>query len=422
MAKKRKAAKTPRELTKRQLSHYQQQKRRQRLIFGGGIFIIALVVLIVLVGWYIGDYRPLHRTVIRVNATEFNAGYYIDTLKISGKGQSPDYISSIADTAVKEIEQDELIRQGAQSLGITVSDDEVKNTLKNAGIPVNRASLDLVRSQMLQSKLSQDHFSSQVPDSAAQAHIMAMLLESESQASDVRTRLENSENFTALAAELSLNTYSKTNKGDLGWHPESIFAELLGSSVPGEYAFGSEAGVLSQPRDDEDIDKQVGYWLLRVVTRDDDNSAQVQAILLGSEEESQSVRARIEAGEDFATLAGQLSQYPKSKENGGELGDVNKGTMSAAFDAYVFNKDVATGTLSEPVRDDTVQTKGGYWLIDVVDRSDDRPLDGNDRQYLLSQAMNQWVAQLWADPSNIIDDSPLDAGVKAWAIEQATKG
>jgi len=169
LAKKTKKAEKPqREFTRRQLSQWQQQRRRQRIILGGGIFVIAAVVLIVLVGWYLGEYRPMHQTVIRVNDTEFDMGYYIDTLRIAGEGQSVENIQGMADIVVSEIAQNELIRQGALTLGISVSDDEARKVLDGSDSPVNDASLDLVRSQILQNRLFNDYFQSQVPASAEQ--------------------------------------------------------------------------------------------------------------------------------------------------------------------------------------------------------------------------------------------------------------
>ncbi len=423
--KKKKAEKPPREFTRRQLSHYQQQKRRQRIIFGGGVFIIAAVVLLVLVGWFIAEYRPLHQTVIRVNDTEYDMGYYIDALRLRGEGQPVEYIQSLADSVVREIEQNELIGQGALTLGISVSDDEVKEKLEGTELLVNDATLDLVRGQIVIDRLYNEHFKPQVPASDKQVHIMAMLLESESQAVEFRTRLQNSENFTALAEEFSLDYYSKNSKGDLGWHPESILAEALGSSVPGEYAFVSEIGVLGQPRYDEEISKGIGYWLIRILEREDVpdvEDAQVQAILLGSEEEALDVRARLEAGEDFGTLAEELSQFKESRKQGGELVAVSKGEMSPAFDEFVFNPDVETGTLSEPIRDEAVITKGGHWLIKVVDKDDDRQLESEDRDFLIAKAFDEWASLLWVDPSNDVDDSYLDDERKTWAIEQVMKG
>jgi hypothetical protein len=422
LAKKKKAEKAPREYTRRQLSQWRRQKRRQRIIFFSGVSIIAAIVLIVLIGWYMGEYRPLHQTVIRVNDTEFDMIYYIDALKISGRDQPVENIQSLADSAVREIEQNELIRQGAWQLGISVGDDEVKERLEGSDIPINDASLDLVRSQLLRNRLYHEYFKPQVPESDQQVLMMAMMLESESQAAEVRTRLQNSENFTALAEELSLDYYSKENKGELGWHPESILRAMLDSSVPVEYAFGSGIGVLSQPRYDEEKNKQVGYWLIRVLEKQYEDDAQVQALLLGSEEEAGDVRARLEAGEDLPTLAKELSQFEESRKQKGELGIVTKGEMSSAFEEYVFNPEVEIGAWSEPIRDDTLWTKGGYWLIEVLDKDDDRRLDDDDRDYLTTKAFNDWLYLLWADPGNEVDHSYLDAEMRQWAIDRVMKG
>jgi len=420
--KKKKAEKPPREFTRRQVSQWQRQRRRQRIIFVGGVFIIAAIILLVLVGWYIGEYRPLHQTAIRVNDTEFDMGYYIDTLKIAGQEQSVEYLQSIVDRVMVEIEQNELIRQGAGKLGFSVSDDEVKKALKGSDITINDASLNMVRNQMLRDRLYNEYFGPGVPLSAEQVHIMAMLLESESQAAEVRTRLESSDNFTALAEELSIDAYTKNNKGDLGWHPERILTQLLGSSVPGQYAFGSEVGTLSQPRYDERKSKGLGYWLIRVLEKQYEDEAQVQVVLLGSEEEAKDVRARLEAGEDLATLAEELSQDDESSKQGGELGVVSKDELSPVVDEYIYNPEVEIGVWSEAVRDDTVSTEGAYWLIEVMDKDEDRQLGREDRDFLLNEVFIEWVSLLWTDPSNEVDDSYLDSEKKQWAIERAMKG
>ena len=421
--KKRKAQKPPREFTRRQLSRWQQQKRRQRIIFGAGIFIIAAVIVIVAVGLYAGWYRPLHQTAIRVNETEFNMKYYIDMLKFRGEGQGAEYISYMADSIVTEIEQNELIRQGALKLGTSVGDDEVKEELKKLDLPVNDASRDLVRTQIFIEKLRDEYFEHQVPVSAEQAHIMAMLLESESQALEVRAGLENGESFTELAGELSLNYLTRTNEGDLDWHPESIFIELLGTSIPVEFAFGSEGGALSQPLYDEEITKGVGYWLIEVLERDEDmEEAHVQAMLLGSEEEAKEIKARLEASDNFTALAKEHSQLIGAEENEGVLGLVMPDEMTPAFDEFVFNPDTELKTPSEPIRDDAVSTKGGYWLIKILDKDDDRQIDESDRDILKAKALNEWVSSLWDDPSNVVDDSFLDDEKKELAIRQATGG
>ena len=420
---KKKVVKPQRIVTQRQLSKWQQQKRRQRIILGVGIFIIAAVLVIVGVGWYIGQYQPMHETVIRVNDTEFKMKYYVEMLKLQGKNQTAEYIQYVADSVVKNIEQNELIKQGTLKLGITVSDDAVNQELKSADLPNNDVHRDLMRTQMLISKLHDEYFEHQVPVSAEQVHMMAMLLESKQQAAVVRARLKNGESFTELAEELSLDYLATTNKGDFEWHPKSILNELLGSSVPVEYAFNSKAGELSQPIYDEEIDKVVGYWLIIVPDRiEEEEEAHVKAMLLGSEEEAQDVKDRLEAGEDFATLAKEHSQLKGVEENEGDLGILFPGGMSPAFDEFVFNPELELEMLSEPIRDENVATKGGYWLVKVVDKNEDRPLEDEDRDLLKAKALNEWGSSLWDDPENEVDDSYLDDEKKAWAIEQAMRG
>lgn len=52
MAKKR-DEKPRREVTKRQLSHWQQQRKKQRIVLSVGAFIIASVLVVIGVGWHL---------------------------------------------------------------------------------------------------------------------------------------------------------------------------------------------------------------------------------------------------------------------------------------------------------------------------------------------------------------------------------
>ncbi len=419
---KKKLGKPRREVTKRQLSRWQQQKRRQRIVFGSGIFIIVAVLGTIGAGWYITQYQPLHQTVIVVNDTEFDMNYYIKMLKYYGEGQPIQYMQFIADTVAEDIEQNELVRQGAMKLGISVSSDEVDEKLKSYDPPLSKDYRDIVGAQMLFDKLRDEYFDKQVPVFAEQRHIMAMLLESESQAAEVRARLEGDEDFAELAAELSLESFSKTEQGDLGWQLEGFLTRLLNTSVPDEHAFSSEVGVLSQPIYDETKAKNVGYWLIKVIEGDEvAQQALVQVILLGSEEEAQDIRDRLEAGEDFATLAEEFSQHDLSRENEGNLNVESPDMMSPAFSEFVFDPEVELETISEPIRDDAVATTGGYWLLKVVDIDDNRQIADEDRDWLKTDALSEWVSSLWDDPENKIENY-LDDDKKAWAIAKAIGG
>lgn len=421
MTKKRKE-KPRREVTKRQLSQWQQHRKRQRIIFSLGIFIIVVVLGVVGAGWYISQYQPLRQNVITVNDTNFNMDYYVKALEFYGGGQPSYYLYSIAGEVVTIIQRNELIRQGAMKLGISVSQEEVDEELKSGDPPLSKDYRDLVRAVMLIDKLRDEYFDQQVPVYAEQRHIMAMLLESESQATEVRLRLEGGEDFAELAGELSLESLLSEENGDLGWRPEGVLTMLLGTSILDEYAFSSEVGVLSQPLHDEEIIKGVGYWLIKVLDREEEpEEADIQVMLLSSEEEAREVKDRLETGEDFGALAEELSQHDASKEDGGKVTGVTPDVMSLALSEFVFDPAVELETVSEPIRDDTVFTKGGYWLIKVQDKDDNRQIDDSDRELLKADALSKWIEALENDPENKIE-SYLDGEKIAWAVEKAAGG
>jgi parvulin-like peptidyl-prolyl isomerase len=313
LAKKRKEQ-PRREFTKRQLSQWQRQKRVQRITIIAGISVLVAILGIVLGGLYVTEVGPLHETVIKVNDTEFNMDYYVKMLQFYATNSTAQFS---LEQVVQSIERDEIVRQGATKLGISVSDDEVNQELKNYGLPQSQEYRDMVRVQLLATKLRDEYFSQQVPASAEQRHVLAMLLESANQAAEVEAALKAGGDFATLAGEVSLESLSKTDKGDLGWHPQDALSIILGTAVPGDYAFNATEGALSQPLDDKEMTKNNGYWLIRPLGKNDDGTSDVCVILLGSKEEAESVRARIDAGEDFSTLATDLSQDENSKQNNG---------------------------------------------------------------------------------------------------------
>ena len=427
MAKK-KDEKHGRKFTRHQLARWQQQKKRQRIFLILGIGVIAVVGGVIGGGWYRDEYQPMQEVVIEVNDTEFDMGYYVDTLKIYGKqyqqiygeSQSLFYMQSVASQAVTAIEQRELIKQGAMALGITVSDSEVSEELKKNDPPLGNDFRDLVRGDMLNRRLLDEYFEQEVPQFAEQRQIMAMFLESESQAAAVRERLEAGEDFTELAGELSLESLTVTEGGEAGWYLPGILSEKLRLLVLEDYVFAAGVGV-SGPLYDEARTKGVGYWLVKLVERDEDEQGElfnIQVMLLGSEEEAQDVIGRLElgAGEDFAGIASELSQDTASKEDGDDLDWLNPEEIAAPLSDFVLAAE--PGALSGPIRDDAVVTKGGYWLAEVLGIEDSRQISESDRDFLKGRALDEWVSSLWDDPENVVE-SYLDDEKIAWAIDRA---
>ena len=73
------------------------------------------------------------------------------------------------------------------------------------------------------------------------------------------------------------------------------------------------------------------------------------------------IKKRLEAGEDFISVAQQFSEDPSVKENNGDLGYFSAFRMVYTFENAAFNTNV--GQISKPFR-----TRFGYHIVKVVDR------------------------------------------------------
>lgn len=427
MPKKKKEEK-PREYSKRQLSHFQRQRRRQRIIFIAGVSVIVAIVLIVAVGWYMNEYRPLHRTVIKVGDTKFDTRYYVDALETYYQLYSGTPLESIDQSLADIIVENELIKQAAAPLGITVTDADIEKTIQDSGQKVTAAYVDVLRAQKLDIRLKDEYFGAQVvPVSDNQVHLMAMLVESESVAIEARDKLVNGDNFSALVDEYALDTYSKSVNGDYGLHPRQIFEENITTPVPLDFAFTAEAGTISPPLADNASYKSMGYWLINVLDRPSDNESTVDALLLGSREQALDIKARLEAGDNLSALADQYSQYTTSREQHGDMGVITRPSdntttaVSTPFDTYVFDPATELGKWSDPIPDTKFATQGGCWLVQVVEKETDAKLSDEDRSSLIDSAFSDWANQTYLARAADIDVSALTQDVRDWAIARATK-
>jgi peptidyl-prolyl cis-trans isomerase C len=90
-------------------------------------------------------------------------------------------------------------------------------------------------------------------------------------------------------------------------------------------------------------------------------SAKARHILVSSEAECLELKAKLEAGAEFESLAAQHSSCPSGK-SGGNLGEFGPGQMVKEFDQVVFNEEV--GKVHGPVK-----TEFGYHLLEITSRS-----------------------------------------------------
>lgn len=431
MAKKKSVEKPTRVLTRRQQSLHKRQQRRQRIIFISGVSIIAAIILIVVIGWFLSEYRPMNQNIIKVNDTEFNTKYLIDYVKMAQMEKPNQDPGALIDGAVSDIIQSELIRQAAAAIGITVTDDDAEKLLENANIPKNDASMDIAETQLVKDRLIDEYISPMVPVSDNQVNIKASFVESKDVANIAREQYLSSGNFTAIAEEYGQYYYSKNvNGGDFGWHPRVILKDQISSPIPLDFAFSADVGTLSQPLSDNETYKQMGYWLINVLEKPSETEAVVQAILLSNEELAKDIRPRLAAGDNLSAISDEFTQYSLSKENHGELGLVQRVSnedgswntiVSVDFDEYVYSDNISLGVWSEPVLETTLWTQGGYWLVEVVDRQDDRELSEEDRNTLIGNKYDEWLEGIKALAADSADSQGVTDEIRQRVIKEVSK-
>lgn len=84
-------------------------------------------------------------------------------------------------------------------------------------------------------------------------------------------------------------------------------------------------------------------------------------ILVKDQKQAMELKAQLDKGGDFASLAKKYSICPSNKK-GGDLGEFRRGQMVKAFDDVVFKKTLLK--VHGPVK-----TKFGYHLIKTLYRS-----------------------------------------------------
>jgi len=400
LAKKEKRAKPKQAPTKRQLSRWQRERRLRRIIIGVAIVFLVAVVAYAVHGFYENEIKPFREVAIEVNGVAFDMGYYVDMLDAQTTGMDASNVFYQTDWVGMYIEDAELMRQAAENVGISVDSHEIDEKIKEYEIPNNKAYRDMVSTDLLTEKL-RDHYASQLPGKMEQAHIQVMLVESEQVADDVVAEIEGGGNFTALVEEFSCDPQVQ---GDLGWLPQELMPNLL----IGDAVFGPEPSELIEIYDDS-ATKNVGYWLIEVTDKDEERGINARAILLGSEVEAEEVRVRLASG-NFSALAEEYSQH-QSKDDGGELGWLKEGDMTAAFGEIALN--LPLNQVSGPVKDEEVITKGGYWIVQILEKGE-QELSEQSRETLANEHLVQWLMD-FKDSSKV--ENHLDESKKLWAVE-----
>lgn len=406
--------------TKRQLSRHRRQQRIQRIIYISGAVFMALLVAFVGYGFWKEQIEPFHQPAVKINGVTYDMDYYVKFLDLYTKGQDSSQVSSTADNLVNLMQYNQAITKAAPDLGYTVGNDELNNALKAAGLPDNKVNHDAVQAAVLANKVLQQYFDKEVPASVEQVNTEALFVETADTAARLGARVMAGDNFTVLAGDYSLEPITHDMGGNLGWLPKGFTDILLGNlgkSALKDIPFTLKAGEVSQPTFDGTVLKSLGYWVVQVTEKDPTKGSHVRGILTGSLQNAQEIREKILAGDDFATLVKTYSQDYSSVSDNGDFGWTNEGTMTNRLVMGVAMP-LEPGDVSQPAIDSSVKTAGGFWVVKAVDRDDNRQLDNNTRQTLVTGLFQNWLTDKMKNDSV---ETLLTDEQKTWAINLVVK-
>lgn len=181
---------------------------------------------------------------------------------------------------------------------------------------------------------------------------------------EILQQLQNGASFSSMAVAYSAGKKALEG-GDIGWRKRdqipSMFVDIIQNMQKGE---------VSKP-----IRSPSGFHIIKLIDKRGSQPLFIQQTLVQHilmtpntittghdiKLRLEQLRTRINAGEDFTTLARSHSQDKISAADGGKLGWISPGEYPPEFEQAI-NK-LAIGEVSEPLR-----TPFGYHLIRVIDR------------------------------------------------------
>ena len=228
---------------------------------------------------------------------------------------------------------------------------------------------DFIATQKAQGNINSDyhlgHILIALPDGATPEQIK----EAREKALAIWKELKEGADFRQTATAVS-DGRQALQGGDLGWRKTgelpTLFADVVVSMKPGEISepIRSASGFhIISLLDFRDVERHIIQQLLArhiLIKAKPDGAADDGVDPVAQLNE---LRARIEAGEDFAQLAQRYSDDTGSAHNGGDLGWVSPGVMVKPFEETIFG--LQDGEISVPF-----ESQFGWHMAQVLERRD----------------------------------------------------
>ncbi len=217
--------------------------RRPRFVITS--VIVAIILIVAGVFYYQSYIAPFQQAVVTVDNKVIRMGYFLKRTKLANtdpitmlqrlaneqiiKIKAPDFIleptpqdidtvlhymassgnsANVTGNVTANLTESQFKDWYRQQLGTTgLSDAEYK---------------ELVRTNLLAYALQQ-YLAERVPTTVEQVHLNVIVAANSADATKAETRIKGGENFAAVARDISLDTQSKGNGGDVGWVPRGVY-------------------------------------------------------------------------------------------------------------------------------------------------------------------------------------------------------
>ena len=379
--------------------HSVKEQRQNRIIIIG--FIITAVLILGLAGYAVLYDRIFKNNipVAKVNGVAINNNYFKDRVRLERNSYLQQYsyllsqyqfstqdqasqdfflnqlsqIQTVLDDkdtfgkiVLDNIVSDEIIKQQAEAMGISVSDTEVEDALQGLfnyfpnGTPTPEPTLQPYATPVITN--NQKALLKYTPTPA---------------------------DFTNEEASQEAVPTETTSDSDLV-PTATVYTEALYQEAYQNYMINLEAIDVSE----KNFKVYLANYLLaqkvfdKVVSEVNRDQEQVWArhILVKTKAEADLILARIAKGEDWSVITSKESLDTSNKDKGGDLGWFARGRMVDTFETAVF--ELSAGEISQPI-----ETQFGWHIIQVLDHQT-FPVSEADYQALQSNYYNNWISAL----------------------------
>ena len=227
------------------------ERRQQRLLYGVAIALGIFVVALLAWGFYTSTVRPPRKVVAQVGEAKVQleqVATYNRLMRGVGRPISPTGVVNI-------LIRNEILRQEGETqypVVVTPEDidqrlaDEFETLLGENGDPStsltpegrqlyeeflssvrvsNKDYLAYIESEIMVEKL-RAHFALLVPEAEEQVYLQFIVVDTPERSEEVLQRLEEGEEFGALAQEINEGPYADYANGEVGWVPRELFPDL----------------------------------------------------------------------------------------------------------------------------------------------------------------------------------------------------